>query len=227
MENAINVHGDKLQHTTGQHGADIAIQRLDDLDEAALAYAISQQDQGIKAVDLGCGWGIQGVRFATLGIDTTLIDQLPPEQTAAGINGLSEAFPIRYEQADASTMKPDLLPANISILFSQRFIHYLPFSQAARLLEGLRRRLNQDARLFISASGLDTELGEGYEHRKQSIERRFTSLSEPIAEKHGIHEPVCLYQSEDLEHLGGMAGFVPISLWRSSFGNIKGVFQAK
>jgi len=221
----INDYGDHLQPTTGEHGADIARQRIDDLDRSALEYVLKSQKTGMQAVELGGGWGMQSVRFASLGVDTTLIDQLPPEQTVAGVDGLMEALPLQYIQADATQIDNSSLPISIDVLFSQRFIHYLTFGKAWVLLARLRDHMVSSSRLFISASGLHTELGRGYQGHGKSIDERFDSLDPAIARKHGIHESVCLYEQTELENLAVIAGYTPLSIWCSEFGNIKGVFQ--
>jgi acetyl-CoA acetyltransferase len=71
----LNACGDVLIRTTGRHGGDISSQRMDDLDIAALAYALQLKGTAPgAAIDLGCGQGMQGLRLAALGLDTLLID---------------------------------------------------------------------------------------------------------------------------------------------------------
>jgi len=226
MNDAINLYGDQLHATTGTHGTDIAKQRLDHLDIAAIKHILGQQGRKMMALDLGCGWGIQGLRFASLGVTTTLIDQLPPEQMVIGTGDLNKALPINYQQVDLNDLNALQLPPTLNLIFSQRFIHYLPFNQAVRLLQLLRGQVVDDARLYLSASGLDTELGNGYSDKPKCIEERFSAPAPVMAEKHGILEPVCLYQSGDLEQPALSAGYAPLSVWQSDFGNIKGIFKA-
>jgi hypothetical protein len=111
------------------------------------------------------------------------------------------------------------------VAYSQRFIHYLRFDEASRLLQSLAGRLCAKARLFLSASGLGSELGAGYAHAGAPVEHRFAPLAGAMQAKHGVREPVCLYTKEELEQLVVAHGFAAVRTWTTPFGNVKGVFE--
>ena len=48
-----------------------------------------------------------------------------------------------------------------------------------------------------------------------------------MAEKHQIQVPVCLYDESDLLRLGQAVHVDAIAVFRSGFGNIKGVFSKR
>ena len=76
-----------------------------------------------------------------------------------------------------------LPPADL--VYSQRFLHYLPFPDASDLLHALvrpRRRCS----FYLSMSGLDSELADGYP--EGPIETRFARLGAGLRAKHG-HRP--------------------------------------
>ena len=52
-------------------------------------------------------------------------------------------------------------------------------------------------------------------------------LAPAMAEKHGVHDAICLYSLDDLARLGNAAGLAVISLAASDFGNKKAVFGLK
>lgn len=220
---AINQYGDQLLPTTGKHGADIARQRIDDLDLLALQFALEQANGGRVALDLGGGAGAQALRFASLGLETLLIDRLPREQTLLRAEGLGDILPLRYRQADLAEATAGDFPPDITLCFSQRFIHYLDYAQAQRLLGHVRQRMHRQGKLFLSASGLRSELGEGYDGGA-SMAQRFAPLSAAMAARHGIHEPVCLYTGDELAALCSQCGFAAERVFSSAFGNVKGVF---
>jgi len=82
----LNNKNDSLIKTTNFTGADISSQRIDILDQKSLKYAveITTKNNAI-AIDLGCGLGSQGIRFANIGINTILIDQLNIKDTITNI----------------------------------------------------------------------------------------------------------------------------------------------
>lgn len=225
---ALNVYGDRLVATTGVHGADIASQRMDDLDRACLAYARGQDKATAFAVDLGCGLGTQGLRLARLGLNTLLIDRLDLA------DGRATMEPQRVGSGKLNVLVKDvrqLVPSDFAVaptlVFSQRFLHYLRFAEASSLVSILARSMASGAPLFISASGLHSELGQGYADRARPIARRCCRLEARIARKHQIREPVCLYTERDLKALVTPFGFAEIRVWSSTFGNIKAIFVKK
>ena len=177
------------------------------------------------AIDLGCGLGVQGIRFSMLGCRAALYDlvdigdRIERVRQSLGIQNLD------FRQIDLRQATPEDFPPIVGVAYSQRFIHHLRFDEASRLLAMLAVRLCTGARLFISASGLGSELGAGYAHFASRIEQRFAPLAANMQEKHRIREPVCLYTVAELEQLVVAHGFIAIRTWASPFGNIKGVFE--
>jgi hypothetical protein len=223
MANELNTHGDRLIATTGTHGPDIAAQRLDDLDKRALA-AVLQYEGRPTCVDLGCGFGWQGLRFALLGARSYLFDlQAEPASLARlrADGGLS----LTHWSGDINALPDEALPVQVDIAFAQRFIHFLRFEQAKLLLRKVAARMPHGAPFFISGTGIESELGDGYAGKQSAVHGRFAPLAPEMAQKHGILEPVCLYDERDLTLLMSEAGFEPVECWRSEFGNVKGIFR--
>jgi hypothetical protein len=226
MADPLNIYGDGLVTTTGKHGADISSQRMDDLDVEAILYALKVKGTKGAALDLGCGIGFQGLRFASLGLQAVLVDRMPVEMTVLSASGLEDLLCISYLSKDARELTRAELPAEVSICYSQRFIHYLRFDEAVLLLRLVRGLMLPDAKMFLSASGLLSELGDGYPGKSQRLSERFCPLAAPMAEKHNIHEPVCLYTPDDLVALCLSASFSCDRIYSSAFGNVKGVFTS-
>ncbi len=94
--------------------------------------------------------------------------------------------------------KADLLedlqmnPGRFDTILCQRTIHYLPHSEAQRAASLFFNALRPGGCLFISASGMESELGVAYSGFQQDVTKRFHRLSTEMAAKHGIKEPVCL-----------------------------------
>ena len=224
MADELNIYGDSLVATTGTHGADIASQRLDDLDYRALSDILEHGGRPCTAVDIGCGSGWQGARFAMLGADVHLFDLLDEPLL---VRTLREEFrlPLRYTGGDVTVVEAADLPTRIDLGFSQRFVHYLRFDAATVLLQRFGSKMPPASKFFISASGIQSELGEEYPGRTLPLAARFAQISQLMQARHGIIEPVCLYDEAELIALMATAGFSVVDIWSSPFGNIKGVFS--
>src|SRR5262249_15700726 len=132
---------------------------------------------------------------------------------------------LEFRRLDLRDAAPEDFPAQTGIAYSQRFIHYLRHEEASRLLAVLATRMCSGARLFISASGMNSELAKGYAHVEHPVEERFATLAASMQAKHSVREPVCLYAKDELEALAVRGGFTPVRTWTSPFGNVKGVFE--
>jgi hypothetical protein len=228
-EPATNELGDEIITTTGSHGVDVSSQRLNNLDKTGLRYALGLDlyEGSHSAVDLGCGLGSQGVRFSLLGMDTTLIDIHDISDRVDFLSDLFSLGDLQFTQTDARELKADDLPDSISLLHSQRFIHYLTFEEARDLLSLLAERMAPSGRAFISASGLYSELGDDYPDRDVALEDRYSKLSPTMAERHDIRDPVCLYAKEDMERLLSESGFQLREFLPSDFGNVKAIAELR
>jgi len=226
MENIINKYGDKLLHTTGTHGADISSQRLDELDISSLIYALSLTEKNKTAIDIGCGKGIHSIRLALLGINVHLYDimdiskQINDIKEVLSLNATSLIF--NHLGIEYAKFESDIL---FDIVYSQRFIHYLTYQEAMILMKKLYQHTRIDGQIFISASGMSSELSQNYSNYKEPINSRFGLLSSEMAIKHEIKEPVCLYHLHELEELLTSTGFKKVQIKLSSFGNVKAIFK--
>lgn len=232
-DSIINPYGDEYKVISKSYGSDVSSQRLDELDIACAQYALNLVANNMKngllppqGIDLGSGLGVPSIAIHLLGCRMLLTDILDLQER---FEILQQKLPLLseliYLQKDAKLLTTDDFPKNLSFAYSQRFLHYLHFDEAVILLQKINLRMNTGARLFISASGLTSELGKDYPHAKKPVHQRFTQLSELYAIKHGILEEVCLYTEMDLIQLAESIGFVKINVYTSEFGNVKGIFS--
>jgi len=204
--------GDRPLPTSGRHGIDVASQRVDELDAACLRFALERAP--CVAVDLGCGSGFQGLRLALLGCRTLLVDRIDPHPLVSVACG---GLPLRHLQADLAQLRPDQMPDGVGIATSQRFLHYLRFDEALNFLKTV------SGRIFLSASGLESELGSGYPAMGEPLHRRFARLDPEIGRRHQILVPVCLYAERDMSRILVISGFEVLVCFRSPFGNVKAI----
>lgn len=207
-------------------GIDVASQRADALDEKALAFLASLREKsgGVSALDLACGLGGQSRRMASLGVCVAAVDQqdqptLSPDALAC--QGVPPS--LRFVCADMRHLPKDLPFAPYDAICCQRALHYLPYPAARSLLTSLKSIMKDHARLFVSVSGLPSELRHGYAHADLPVAERFAPLGAEMAARHGIGSSVCLYEAQDLVDLLHEAGYGVQDVGVSPFGNIKAV----
>ena len=165
------------------------------------------------------------MRLSLLGGDVTLVDVMDIGDRIDLMDRLFEIGSLEFVEKDVRELRPSDLNGPYDIVYSQRFIHYLRYEAAVDLLDLLAEHVADGGRIFVSASGLQTELGDGYPDRDVPLERRFSPLTDEMADKHGIHEPVCLYEKTDLERLLENAGFAVQDVFATGFGNVKAIAE--
>lgn len=177
------------------------------------------------AVLLGAGDDRLGITLGLAGFRTRLYDITESHRITKAIERTFRGGHVAFVQGDLRKLKEIDLP-DIQIAFSERFLHYLKFSEAKTLLKLVGDKMPLGARFFIHASGLESELGNNYPDRDKPVEHRYAFLAAANREKHNIHAPVCLYGEEDLINLMGTAGLYPRERLPSRAG-VRGVFEKR
>ena len=226
MQQYINRYGDVARPTAAGHGMDIASQRADELDALAIRrieslVAHAEGRYPIPALDVGCGRGGLAARMARAGAQVLAIDiedhaaDVAAAMRAEGVADVAWAFR-RIGIAEIGT-----IGIEPRIVVCQRTIHYLRYPDALDALRTLRAICAAGAMLYLSASGLDSELGDGYEAASVDVSDRFAPLRPDRAAAHNIRPPVCLYRECELASLVREAGWKVQQAFRSDFGNVK------
>lgn len=221
----LNLYGDKPKFLAPGFGADIASQRADDLDLMAIAQITGAFGEGRKlsALDLACGAGGQTLRMAQAGAKVIAVDIVDAaEQIYESAMSRPLKGSVLFIKADMrkSTL---LILGTFDLIVCQRAIHYLPYGEALDSVRKMKEVLVPDGRLYLSASGIASELGDNYQGNAFPLAERYAPLSDEMTEKHGIRGPVCLYSEYDMAHLLTQAGLVIEKISISPFGNVKAV----
>jgi hypothetical protein len=221
----LNVYGDVGRHGTEFFGIDISAERLDWLDMQCLGHVVEHAGEHLKGLDLGCGRGRPSIAFSIAGAHMHLIDIEDMSRRFKTLSAKIPLYGLEFTCHDLKFVDPINFWKHYSFCYSQRTIHYLTFFEAVTLLRLVASRMTPGSPLWLSASGIYSELGQGYAGVMKPIESRFGYLSREMAEKHQINAPVCLYSKEDLTYLGETSGFRIAEIKLSDFGNIKEVFR--
>ena len=218
----LNLYGDEKMVFAPGHGADIASQRADDLDNMALEYIT----QGCHALDLASGAGGQAIRMAKRGAIVTAIDiaDMGAQISAASMRD-GTASTVSFIQADMRNIDSIEFPSLFRVIVCQRAVHYLKIQEAALTLQSLRKYISNQSKIFLSASGINSELGDGYGGCGIPLEKRYATLSTEMADKHGIQGNVCLYDEQDMRNLALNSGFNLEQVFLSGFGNVKAILK--
>ena len=230
----LNELGDKYL-VAGICGADISVQRADELDEACVHFAHLSKLRGydVHALDIGGGIGAQSLRLAAVGAKATLVDITDQGQSvilpkfSARIDNQSlvegSARFIAGDIRELVTASSLGLDRSYEIVYSQRMWSSIPYNDALEVLQKLTTDggCSPDAVFFVSAIGLYSEIGENYPHRNKQVRDRWSLYDQVMAHKHGVHGHECLYSENDLVHQFQAAGLRVIHRWTSSFGNPK------
>ena len=223
MSEVLNTYGDDRLATISQHGVDIAVQRADDLDRAALDFLASLS--GVKrALDVGSASGGQAIRMAEIGADVVAVD----------LDDYTESFFAMARARDIGDrchfVRTNVVSFDVATqvglfdaIVCQRMIHYLPFETAVGVVRNFHQALLPGGRLYISASGIYSELGHGYAATTAPLSARFAPLQGAMATKHAIQGSVCLYSHEDMIELLEEAGAEVVKVFVSEFGNVKAI----
>lgn len=223
----LNVYGDRRTLLSIGHGVDIASQRADDLDAMALRRIESLVEAGCEypfAIDVASGAGGQAIRMAMSGADVLAIDSHDfSSEVYAGVSQNELGGRVSFLQWDMRELCDLNFGRSADIIVCQRAIHYFTYPAAVDIVAGFAGLIRDGGFLYLSASGIHSELGENYCSSNDRLEIRYAELSAVMQEKHGILGPVCLYSEDDLVSLLSAAGFDLESVYSSAFGNIKAV----
>jgi hypothetical protein len=211
----------------GGFSADVAVERFDALDRACLGFAVARGQPGDWAVDMGCGMGLQGLRFALVGMNALLIDM---RDLGDRVDMLRDAVPapnLHVLRKDLRNLGPTDMPRPLRLVYSQRALHFLSYEEALRLAAMIAVALEPGGRLYLSVAGLASPMGRNYGGEELPVEDRFGLLAPAQAQTFDIHEPVCLYAAEDVRALGLDAGLSDVRIWPSEQGNVKAIFEKR
>lgn len=194
------------------YGVDVGQHRIDDLDRMLFAHI--QNKSHACVLDLGAGALGLSKRLSSADVQTIAVDiaDFSSELDPQDVN-------LEFIQADLRELGKSVKVSGVTDVVIQRTLHYLKYGEALALLKYLYESVED--KLFISISGLESEIGQDLVRSNQSLVNRWSYLSTTGQAKFGISNQVCLYTEMEIKDLLELAGWQIDTLWVSAFKNIK------
>jgi SAM-dependent methyltransferase len=191
------------------------------LEECAKRHRFDQRVSVLILPDKRCEMAI---KFARLGAQVLVADT-PELQSDIQGRILAAGFSdeVSFVPSTLSDLPENLPGEPFDIIVVRRGLCIMPYDEARRIVRQLLLRLKIGGKLYVSVLGLHSELSEGYGAGEASINERFSELAPTLAEKYGIHRPVCLYTERNLFMLLLEAGASVLRTLTTTYGNVKGV----
>lgn len=202
-------------------------QQGDELDQLAVLGAQKILRSGITptVLDADCGDGAFALRLARSGADVLAVDRDQDGSaltTAARVLGVDDKLRFLKWKMGCGDSTP--LPGGpFDIVANHRSLSLMPYAQGVVMVSELLLHTRIGGRLYLSAYGLHSDLGDDYEHAMKPARERFAPLPPETAARYGIAGPVCLYSERDLFLLLFEAGASVLRTFTTTHGNVKAI----
>ncbi len=184
-----------------------------ELDEIAYKEAAKRfrASDGVSALLFGRNIGELAARMAKTGIKIVLDAAVEKPPSLPGLR----AVPL-------SQLEVDTLPeAPFDLIVGQLALHSLPYTQARDVLQQLRHLLKIGGKLYLSAYGKHSTLGDHYPDTGKRVQDRFAELPSALAKIYNLHGSICLYSERDLITLLFEVGMPVLHSATSGQGNVR------
>lgn len=199
----------------------------DELDQLAVLGAQKLQRSGVTPaiLDADCGDGAFALRLARCGAEVLAIDgRLDGAALLDAARVLDVAGRLRFLRWQTGCGDTTPLPGSpFDIVANHRSLSLMPYAQGVAMVRELLLNTRIGGRLYISAYGLHSELGDDYEDAMKPVRERFSTLHPETAARYDITAPVCLYSERDLFLLLFEAGASVLRTFTTTHGNVKAI----
>lgn len=195
------------------------------LEEVHKRRRSTMQSVSVCALVLPVGRGELAHEMARLGCQVTGLDESGYESDFNGralASGLQDR--LKFIAAPSLDALPEEIPGEpFDIIFCRRSLCTMPYDKARQTVRKLLFKLKIGGKLYVSALGMHSELGDNYRDAETVIENRFCLLDPGMAKKYGINDPLCLYSERNLFMLLLEAGGSVLRTFTTTHGSVKGV----
>jgi len=202
------------------HGVDVNKNRLDDLDRIILQDSLSEPFSKKNICNIGCGESTLSIALCSLGHFVYNYDR---RDLSSFFSMTKELFSKqKFTQIHIEEIKNHHLPKAVDSIVLQRVLHYMSYRDTVRFLNRITATLSEGGKMYISLTGLDSQIARGYDVKNAPIESRMGNIAEQEQQDFNISEPVCLYSLGEAQSLiESIEGIRIERIWVSQFGNIK------
>lgn len=131
------------------------------------------------------------------------------------------------ERLRRMTLTPEGLAASaeapFDLVLGRLALHSRPYAEAREVLRQLRALLKIGGKLYLSAYGLHSTLGDHYADSERLVQERYAELPAALAELYDLRGPVCLYSERNLIMLLFEVGMPVMQSSTDAVGNVRAV----
>lgn len=200
-----------------KHGIQITSSRMGKLEKKLIKYTLDLPKSSV-GLDLGAGNGYISILLSLMQKNIYFYD-LKIDFKLKIFKKLFASKKLYLKKKNLKEVEYIDFPKNIDFVYSARFLHYLTYDEAENLLRKFSKNMKSGAKIFITVSGLNSDIGINYDCAGKDIKKRNCFLSKSNQSRFEIKEKITLYKKEELEKLIGEYFKIEES-WESDFKNI-------
>jgi len=200
-----------------KRGIQVTNQRLGRLEKMTLKYALDLNKNSIT-LDLGGGNGYISW-ILTLFHHQVFYYDIKPNWRIKWLKKIFNFKKLKILKKDLKKINYSDLPKNIDLIYSARTLHYLNYENFEALLKKLESRLKKNGKIFITVTGVESEIGKKYPCAEKKIEERFCFLEKEYQERFEIKEKIFLMNFEEFQEIFKKY-FILEEAWESDFKNL-------
>lgn len=187
-----------------------------EVDQWVLAESAKRQRSGesVTALLVGIGADEQAMRLAETGARVMLLSD---KDFARHVNIVQRPAELLAELEAPFPLQP------FDIVLCQRALCALRYAEARKVTRSLLGRLKIGGKLFMSAYGIHSELGDQYPDGGKLVTDRLAPVAPELAKRYKLDAPVCLYSERNLFMLLMEAGGAVLKTSSSALGHARGV----
>ena len=180
-----------------KHGIQITSSRIGKLEKEFIKFNLDLP-KSATVLDLGGGNGYISMILALLHKEVYFYD-LKIDFKLKIFKKLFTSKKLHLEKKDLREIEYIDFPKNIDSVYSARFFHYLTYKETEKLLRKISKNMKVGGKIFVTLSGVNSDIGKKYHCAENKIQERYCFLSKENQKRFQIKEKVTLYRKDELK----------------------------